>query len=152
LWILAALSLLILPLALPLAGRPRVQGGLHQSLGAALREAGSHGGYRLLNVGFFVCGFHVAFVATHLPGYIVTCNLDPLVGATALGIVGFFNIVGGIAAGWLGGRLPKKYLLSCIYFGRSIAIALFLAGPKTDVTVWLFSAAFGLFWLSTVPL
>lgn len=151
LWVLAALALLILPLSIPIRGKPtHVRGS--QSLSAALKEAGGHNGYRLLNLGFFVCGFHVAFVATHLPGYIATCNLDPLIGATALGIVGFFNIIGGLLAGWLGGRLPKKYLLSSIYLGRAIAIALFLIGPKTEWTVWLFSATFGLLWLSTVPL
>ncbi len=152
LWVMAALSLLIVPFAAMLKGRPAALAGPQQSLRQALREAGGHRGFQLLNLGFFVCGFHVAFLATHLPGYIVSCNLDPLVGATALGIVGFFNIIGGLLAGWLGGRFPKKYLLSSIYFSRSVIILLFLLGPKTEWTVWLFSASFGLLWLSTVPL
>lgn len=152
LWVLAGLAFLIVPLAAALVGKPRSAPGQQQSLGEALREASGHSGFRLLTLGFFVCGFHVAFVATHLPGYIVSCGLDPLVGATALGIVGFFNIIGGLLAGWLGGRFPKKYLLSGIYGGRAVIIALFLLGPKTELTVWLFSGVFGLLWLSTVPL
>ena len=106
----------------------------------------------LLTGGFFVCGFHVAFIGTHLPGYITSCNLAPLVGATALSIIGFFNILGGLAAGVLGSRYRLKYLLSGIYLARAVAISLFLLGPKTDWAVYLFSGAFGLLWLSTVPL
>jgi len=152
LWVLAALAFLIVPMAAALAGKPHLPAGAQQSLGAALKEASAHSGYRWLTLGFFVCGFHVAFVATHLPGYIVACDLDPSIGAVALGIVGFFNIIGGLLAGWLGGRFPKKYLLSGIYLARAVVIALFLIGPKTEWTVWLFSGAFGLLWLSTVPL
>jgi predicted MFS family arabinose efflux permease len=121
-------------------------------LKAAIIEAGCHRGYQLLTIGFFVCGFHVAFVATHLPGYLLTCNMTGMVGATALGLIGFFNIIGGLSAGVLGGRFRKKYLLSGIYLGRALAIAIFILGPKTETTVWLFSATFGLLWLSTVPL
>jgi len=152
LWVLAALSLLIVPLAVAVRGKPGIATVTSQSLGAALGEAGRHNGYRLLNLGFFVCGFHVAFIATHLPGYIVSCNLGADVGAVALGIIGFFNIIGGLSAGWLGGRFPKKYVLSAIYLLRALVIGLFLMGPKTELAVWLFSATFGLLWLSTVPL
>jgi len=152
LWGMAALALFMVVLAPFLSGRPATPLGPQQSLGQALSEAGGHGGYWLLNIGFFVCGFHVAFVATHLPGYLVTCNLDPLVGAAALGLIGFFNIVGGLLAGVLGGRFPRKYVLSAIYLARALVIALFMIGPKTEMAVWIFSAAFGLLWLSTVPL
>ena len=152
LFVLAGLAFLIVPLSAALAGKPATAGGPQQSLRQALREAGGHSGFRLLTLGFFVCGFHVAFVSTHLPGYIVACGLDPLIGATALGIVGFFNIIGGVGAGWLGQRFPQKNVLAMIYLGRAIVIAIFLAGPKTELAVWLFSAAFGLLWLSTVPL
>jgi predicted MFS family arabinose efflux permease len=117
-----------------------------------VNQAGRHSGYLLLTGGFFVCGFHVAFVGTHLPGYITSSNLAPLVGATALSIIGFFNILGGVAAGVLGSRYRLKYLLSGIYLARAVAIALFLLGPKTEWAVYLFSGAFGLLWLSTVPL
>ncbi|MEO1192009.1 MAG: MFS transporter [Pseudomonadota bacterium] len=152
LYALAVLSFVMIPLAFAVRGKPPSSGLSEQSLRGALHEAGGHNGYRLLNLGFFVCGFHVAFVGTHLPGYIVACNLSPEVGALALGIIGFFNIIGGIAAGWLGGRFPRKYLLSAIYLARAVVIAAFMLGPKTELAVVLFSAAFGLLWLSTVPL
>ena len=150
--VLAALCLLIIPLATALKGRPEAPASGGLSFGQALAEAGRHRGFQLANVGFFVCGFHVAFIATHLPAYIVSCNLSPFVGATALGVVGFFNIVGGVMAGVLGQRFQRKNLLTLIYLGRAIVIAAFLLGPKTEIAVWLFSAAFGLLWLSTVPL
>lgn len=151
--ILACLSLLIVPLAAALSGKPSTsRHATDQSLSAALHEASRHRGFILLNGGFFVCGFHVAFIAIHLPGYIVSCNLSPLVGATALGVVGFFNIIGGVMAGVLGGRFRKKNLLALIYLSRALVIAVFMIGPKTEMAVWLFSAAFGLLWLSTVPL
>ncbi|MBB3064726.1 MFS transporter [Limibacillus halophilus] len=152
--VLAALALLIVPMAAALKGRA----GSHQaehgpsSLKAAISEAGRHRGYQLLTIGFFVCGFHVAFVATHLPGYLLTCNLTGMIGATALGLIGFFNIIGGLLAGVLGGKYRKKNLLSGIYLARAVVIALFILGPKTEIAVWLFSASFGLLWLSTVPL
>ncbi len=152
LWILALLSFAMVPLALCLRGGARVQSISAQSLGDALSEAWHHNGYRLLNLGFFVCGFHVAFIGTHLKDYIVSCNLGAGVGAAALGIIGFFNILGGVGAGWFGGRFPRKYVLSVIYLLRAIVIAAFLLGPKTEWAVWLFSATFGLLWLSTVPL
>ncbi|MFQ5774258.1 MAG: MFS transporter [Kiloniellaceae bacterium] len=152
--VLAGLSGLIVPLAAALVGRPgpAAAGVVERSLGAAVAEARRHRGYQLLNAGFFVCGFHVAFIATHLPAYINTFGLDPLVGATALGVIGFFNIIGGLLAGYLGGRYRKKYLLSGIYLARAVAIALFLLGPKSELAVWMFSASFGFLWLSTVPL
>ena len=150
--VLAVLSALIVPLSAALAGKPAAANAGDLSLGAAVTEARRHRGYQLLTAGFFVCGFHVAFIATHLPAYINTFGLDPLVGASALGIIGFFNIVGGLLAGYLGGRFRKKYLLSGIYLARAIAIALFMIAPQTQLSVWLFSASFGLLWLSTVPL
>jgi len=152
--VLAALAGLMVPLAAALAGKPaRAAAGMgEQSLAGAAGEACRHSGYRYLTCGFFVCGFHVAFVATHLPAYINTFGLDPLVGASALGVIGFFNIIGGLLAGYLGGRYRKKYLLSGIYLARAVVITLFLLGPHTELAVWLFSASFGFLWLSTVPL
>jgi predicted MFS family arabinose efflux permease len=140
------------PLAAVLAGKPDAGGIMTQSLSAAIEEARRHRGYLLLNGGFFVCGFHVAFMATHLPAYIGTCGLSPFIGATALAMIGFFNIIGGLLAGYLGGHFRKKYLLSGIYLLRAVAIGLFLIGPKTELTVLLFASAFGFLWLSTVPL
>ena len=150
--ILAVMATLIVPLAAALAGKPAMVAAGPASLGGALSQAGRHRGYLLLTAGFFVCGFHVSFIATHLPGYITSCNLDPLVGASALGLIGFFNILGGLAAGVLGSRFRLKYVLSSIYLARAVVIALFLFGPKTEWAVYAFSAAFGLLWLSTVPL
>jgi len=149
---LAALSALIVPLSAALAGRPAraLDGSL--SLGGAVVQAGGHRGFRLLTSGFFVCGFHVAFVATHLPAYINSLHFDPLVGATALSLIGFFNIIGGLMAGYLGGRYRKKYLLSFIYVVRAVAILGLLYGPRSETTIFVFSGAFGLLWLSTVPL
>tara|TARA_R110002072_G_scaffold122455_11_gene257034 strand:- start:5336 stop:6553 length:1218 start_codon:yes stop_codon:yes gene_type:complete len=151
---LALLSLLVVPLAASMVGKSASirQEKTVQSLTQAVQEARDHRGYWLLTGGFLVCGFHVAFVATHLPGYIVANNLPASLGAQALGFVGLFNIFGGLLAGWLGGRYRKKYLLSGIYLARSLVILLFLLGPKTELTVYLFSASFGLLWLSTVPL
>lgn len=152
--VLAGLSALIVPLAAALVGKPG--GGTpsvtEDTLWQALRYASRQRDYLLLNAGFFVCGFHVAFIGTHLPGYVVTCNLDPLVGATSLGVIGFFNILGGIAAGFLGGKFRKNQVLAGIYLARAVVISLLLIAPKTEVTLYLFSAAFGLLWLSTVPL
>ena len=150
---MAALAALIVPLAAALSSPPATPAtGPSQSLGDALKEAGRHPGFLLLNGGFFVCGFHVAFVGTHLPGYIVTCNLSEQLGANALGLIGFFNIIGGLLAGVLGSRFRKKYLLATIYLLRAVVIGIFLVSPKTELMVWLFSASFGLLWLSTVPL
>lgn len=156
--VLAGLSALIVPLAAGLVGKTARPAGetvgetAAQSLAGALTEARRHRGYHLLNAGFFVCGFHVAFIATHFPAYINSFGLAPLVGATALGLIGFFNIFGGLLAGYLGGRFRKKYLLSGLYLARAVIIALFLVAPKSQATVWIFSAGFGLLWLSTVPL
>lgn len=151
--VLMGLAFLIVPLAAALSGKAgQAQGPGPASLKAAVAEAGLNPSYRLLTLGFFVCGFHVAFVATHLPGYILSCNLSGRVGATALGLIGFFNIIGGLSAGLLGGKFSKKYLLAGIYIGRAIAIALFILGPKEEWAVFTFSAVFGLFWLSTIPL
>ncbi len=152
--VLAALALLIVPLAAVLTGKPEAKAGASAFGGirAAIGQAGRHRGYQLLTCGFFVCGFHVAFIATHLPAYINTLEFDPLVGATALSLIGGFNIIGGLLAGYLGGRYRKKYLLSGIYLARAFVITLFLVAPKTELTVWLFGASLGILWLATVPL
>ncbi|MGO1118508.1 MFS transporter [Rhodovibrionaceae bacterium A322] len=151
---LALISLIVVPLTASLAGKAVSKSATanDQSLSEAVKEAKGHSGYWLLTAGFFVCGFHVSFVATHLPGYIVSCNLSAAVGAQALGLVGLFNIFGGLLAGWLGGIYRKKYLLTGIYFARAVVISLFILAPKTELAVYLFSASFGLLWLSTVPL
>lgn len=156
---LAVLSLLMAPLAVALAERKRGPGAQmasavvpEQSLGEALREAGGHAGFWYLTVGFFVCGFQVVFIAVHLPAYLGDLGLHPSLGATALALIGFFNIVGTWACGALGGRYSKKYLLSSLYILRALVIAVFLVAPKTQTVVLLFAAAMGLLWLGTVPL
>ncbi len=149
---LAVLALFILPFAIPLRGRAARAGGSEQRLGEALGEAGTHRGYLLLTGGFFVCGFHIAFVATHLPAYVSANGLAPLIGATALGIVGFFNIIGTFGFGWAGGRWRKKHLLCGIYLARAAAIAMLLFVPLTTASVFAFAAVFGVLWLGTVPL
>jgi predicted MFS family arabinose efflux permease len=151
---LAALAFLIVPLAAMLTGKPETPAGetAFGGIRAAIGQARQHRGYQLLTGGFFVCGFHVAFIATHLPAYINTLEFDPLVGATALSLIGGFNIIGGLLAGYLGGRFRKKYLLSGIYLARAVVIALFLIGPKTEIAVWMFGASLGILWLATVPL
>ncbi len=152
--ILAAIAALIVPLAAALTGRPEAVSaeGADGGIRAAIHEAGRHRGYQLLNAGFFVCGFHVSFIATHLPSYINTFEFDPIVGATALSLIGFFNIIGGLLAGYLGGRYRKKYLLSGIYLARAAVIILFMIAPKSELSVWIFSAGLGVLWLGTVPL
>ncbi len=149
----AVFAALIVPLAAGVAGKAAgaaIQGA--QSLGAALREAARDGSFHLLFWGYFVCGFQVVFIALHLPPYVVDKGLAANVGVIALALVGLFNIVGSFGAGWLGGRFPKKYLLSFIYAARSAVIVLFLLAPLTPLSVYLFAAAMGLLWLSTVPL
>ncbi len=152
--VLAALALLIIPLSFSFAdGTAKTTEALPQeTMRGTLNEARRHSGYLLLTAGFFVCGFHVSFITVHLPGYIVSCNLSAQTGANALGIIGFFNVIGTLLAGWLGQRYRMKYLLAGIYFARAASIAIFLAAPKTDLVVFLFAASFGLLWLSTVPL
>jgi predicted MFS family arabinose efflux permease len=149
--ILSLVILVTLPVAGVLKGKPQDHGA-PQSLGEALREASGHRGYRLLICGFFVCGFHVAYIGTHLPAYVVDRGLSPQYGAWALGLVGLFNIIGSAMAGVLGGRLSKRYLLSSLYFGRALLFTAFLIVPMTEVTVLCFGAIMGLMWLSTVPL
>ncbi len=107
--------------------------------------------YLLLAAGFFVCGFHVAFIATHLPGVVAACQLPPAVGAWALAIVGLFNIVGSFAMGWAVGRWRMKSLLSLVYAARALAVLAFLFAPKTEAVVLVFAAFIGLTYLSTVP-
>jgi len=123
-----------------------------QSLSTALREASRHRGYWLLVMGFFVCGFHVQFIGTHLPGFLADSGADKWLAAWALGTIGLFNIVGTIVAGWAGSRWRKRNLLSLLYLSRAILFAVFIYLPTTETTVLIFSAILGLLWLSTVPL
>ena len=123
-----------------------------ETLAQVLTSARTHSGYWLLNSGFLVCGFHVSFIATHLPAFLNDSAISPMRAAFALGLIGVFNILGTYLAGLYGGRYRKKYLLSGLYLGRALVIAVFIALPLSDVTVMLFAAAMGLLWLGTIPL
>ncbi len=150
--LLSLFALAIVPLATVLAGKAPEGSGVQQSLSQALKEAGGQRSYWLLIFGFFVCGFHVSFIQTHLPAYIVDRGLDPATGAWALALVGLANVVGSYTAGVLGGKRSKKYLLSFIYGARAVVIAVFVMLPMTEISVLVFAFAMGLLWLSTVPL
>ena len=154
LFILACAALMILPLAFGLREPKRepATGVATQSMGAALREAFGDRSFLLLTAGYFVCGFQVVFIGVHMPSYLKDHGLTPGVATTSLALIGLFNVFGTYTAGMLGGRLPKRYLLSAIYTLRSAAILAFVLAPLTPLSVYVFSCAMGLLWLSTVPL
>jgi len=153
---LAAIASLGVFLALQVNAKPEDGAQLHngpdQTMREALHEAFGTNSYILLNLGFFVCGFHIAFIVTHLPMFLSTCNISPDVGATALAVIGLANMVGTYVSGVLGGKYSKKYLLSLIYFSRAVAILLYILMPVTVFTTMVFSVTMGALWLSTVPL
>jgi len=153
LFILSIAALLILPLAFGL--REPTRSGAHsahsQSVGQALREAFGYRSFQLLMAGYFVCGFQVVFIGVHMPSYLKDQGLSPQVATYALALIGLFNVFGTYAAGSLGQRFPKRYLLSGIYALRSVAIVTFLSVPLSPMSVYVFSAVMGLLWLSTVP-
>ncbi len=158
-WVLAlgglvAIAFLIVPLAAALGpserkSRKELKG---QLISHALAEAGLHRGYWLLMAGFFVCGFHVTFIATHLPAYIVDSGLSPGLGATALALIGLFNIIGSSFWGIVGGKYSKKYSLSSLYFARAVLIAALVFFPVSNFSVLVFASGMGFLWLGTVPL
>ena len=154
--IFAGVILLIIPLSLALIA-PKGHTDAEpspaekQSLVHALGEAFGHRSYVLLVLGFFTCGFQLLFITVHLPAYLVDRGLSADAGAWTIGVIGLFNIVGSILAGWLGDRMPKRYLLSIIYFARSLAVIAFIMLPATFTTAVMFGAVMGLLWLSTVP-
>jgi predicted MFS family arabinose efflux permease len=148
----AVLVVCLIPFAYALRGRSqRTAGTVDMPFGEAMRRAWSFNSYRLLVIGFFVCGFHIAFINVHMPAYLVQCGLSPEIGSWAIAVIGLFNIVGSLSAGYLGSRVPKQMLLATIYFTRAVAIALFVFLPVTEVTAFVFSGVIGLLWLSTVP-
>jgi MFS family permease len=145
--------LLIIPLSLALAtpSDAATPGVAKQSLREALSEAAGHRSYVLLVIGFFTCGFQLLFITVHLPAYVVDRGLSVDIGAWTIGVIGLFNIVGSFAAGWLGDKMPKRYLLAIIYFLRSAAVLAFISFPVTATSSIVFGAVMGLLWLSTVP-
>ncbi len=152
--LISLVTLVMIPLAFTLRGAGKAVGEAEsgQTLGEALSEAMSHRGYVLLTIGFFVCGFHVAFIAVHFPAYVTDLGLSPHVGAYALAIVGLLNIFGAFMSGAVGQRFSKKMSLSVIYLGRALVIVALLMAPARDLTIYIFAALMGLLWLSTVPL
>lgn len=122
-----------------------------QNLMAAMSEAFGTRGFILLTIGFFVCGFHVAFITVHLPPFIADVGLDPRWGGWAIALIGLCNVVGSLASGYIGGRYSKPIFLSLIYIGRAVAIFAFIMLPITPASVLIFSGVMGLLWLSTVP-
>lgn len=130
----------------------RHEAGRDQTMAEAIREACSHRGFWLLNLGFLACGFQLAFIAGHMPAYLVDKGLGPREASAALAIISLANVVGTYLCGHLGGVMRRKYLLSGIYIVRSAAMILFVTIPLTDISVYVFSAVMGLVWLGTVPL
>lgn len=152
--VLGACFALLLPMAacLGLAGRSRPRETGDQTLTQALREARAHRGFVMLTIGFFVCGFQVQFVATHLPAFIEDSGLPVSLTATSLVVIAFCNMVGAWYAGFLGGRRRKRTLLAGIYLCRAVLIVAFLSVPVSTASVLAFSAVMGFLWLGTVPL
>jgi MFS family permease len=157
--VFAAIMLATIPLAVALAtpargsettgaGAPEAE---RRTLGQTLSEAFGHPSYVLLVLGFFTCGFHLAFITVHMPAYFKDMGLAPWVGGVTLAAIGIFNIAGSLFSGWLMQRMPKRHLLAAIYALRSVAIIVLLVLPPSPALAIAFGAAMGLLWLSTVP-
>jgi MFS family permease len=162
--IFAGLLLLMIPLAFAIA-TPRSDAPARKLDGAAgtsgfvqtqtykqaLAEALTHRSYILLVLGFFTCGFQLGFVTLHLPAYLMDRGLSAEVGGWTLGVIGLFNIVGAMLSGWLGGRMPKRYILAVIYFARALAVVFLITLPASPAVALMYGALTGLLWLSSVP-
>lgn len=152
--LLSLASLLMVPVSWGLR-EPGFVGGTAprrtQSIAQALREAFSYPSFQLLMAGYFVCGFQVVFIGVHMPSYLKDQGLSPQVASYSLALIGLFNVFGSYAAGVLGQRMPKKYILAFIYLARTVAISAFLLLPASPASVYVFSATMGLLWLSTIP-
>jgi MFS family permease len=155
LMVFAGLMLLIVPLSLalatPAATTKEVPAADQQSFKTALAEAFGHRSYVLLVLGFFTCGFQLAFITVHLPAYLSDRGITAQTGGWVIAAIGLFNIIGSLGVGWLQNRVPKRYILSTIYFIRAISIVTFISFPITTLSAILFGAITGLTWLSTVP-
>jgi len=159
-WSMAAMALAALPLAYMLRKKPAPAAGSatpnttsipEQTLRAAIRQAMADPSYLLLHAGFFTCGFHIAFLVTHLPGEVQLCGLPAQVASWSLAIIGLANIAGSLATGWGVQRFRSKYILFWMYASRSLLVIAYLLAPKTEITFYLFAAGLGLTWLATVP-
>ncbi|MDY6948278.1 MAG: MFS transporter [Pseudomonadota bacterium] len=151
-------ALLTIPLVLPLMRSANTVASVtatvataHISMSQQVREALRNPSYMYLHAGFFTCGFHIAFLVTHFPSDLQLCGLSAEVAATSLGLIGLFNVVGSLSAGWLGQHFRLKYLLAWIYASRAAIIAIYIVMPKTALNIYMFAAALGVTWLATVP-
>jgi predicted MFS family arabinose efflux permease len=151
-------ALLTIPLVLPLRRSTAAGAAVaslapvpHLTLGEQVRVALRDPSYLFLHAGFFTCGFHIAFLVTHLPNDLRLCGLGPEVAASSLMLIGLFNVAGSLSAGWLGQRYRMKYLLALIYASRAAIVAIYVVMPKTALNVYLFAGALGFTWLATVP-
>ncbi len=154
----AVLLLFIIPLAFAIATPPLPDGAKASRSGApdqnfkqALAEALAHRSYILLVLGFFTCGFQLGFVTVHLPSYLIDRGLSAAIGGWTLGAIGLFNIIGAMTSGWLGNRMPKRYILSGIYFARALTIVALITLPASPAVTLIYGAVTGLLWLSSVP-
>jgi predicted MFS family arabinose efflux permease len=155
---IAAAALLTIPLTWLLREKSNVASSgttlattPHLTLSTQLRQAMGNPSYLYLHAGFFTCGFHIAFLVTHLPSELQLCGLSGQVAAYSLSLIGLFNVAGSLLAGWLGQRYRMKYLLAAVYGSRAIIVAIYMLMPKTAFNVYLFAAALGFTWLATVP-
>ena len=154
-WSMAVAALATIPIAGPLltkrARSITTPNASALTLREQLRIAARDRSYWCLHAGFFTCGFHIAFLVTHLPGEVKLCSLPASVAAGSLAIIGLANVAGSLTAGWAGGVMRMKWLLFVLYFSRAVAVAVYLAAPKTALTFYLFAAVLGFTWLATVP-
>ena len=154
-WTLAAITLLTLPMARALRGQPAAAHGPagpgDRGLRHAVWSALSDRSYLLLHAGFFTCGFHIAFLVTHLPGEVALCGLPTSVASWSLAIIGLANIVGSLLAGFWVNRFRSKYILFWMYLSRALLVLAYLAAPKSALTFYLFAVGLGFTWLATVP-
>lgn len=151
-YVFAAIMFVTIFFTIPLQGKGSDTAGSQQSIGDAMREAFGYKSYVLLVIGFFVCGFHVAFIIAHMPAYLQDIGLGPQIGGIAIALIGLFNVAGSLAAGAIGQRFSKAYSLSTIYLLRSVVITVFVLTPVSPASVIVFSSLMGLLWLSTIPL
>jgi MFS family permease len=153
--IFGLIVLLVIPLSVTLATRGTAAASPGQapaqSIRQAVREALGHQSYVLLVLGFFTCGFQLAFITAHMPAYLRDIGLPAWVGGWTLAVIGLANAVGSLTAGWLSNKMPKRYILSAIYLGRALAVLVFILLPPSNASALTFGFVIGLLWLSTIP-
>jgi predicted MFS family arabinose efflux permease len=153
--VISMVTALIIPLAIALATDPKrgvgVGTGEEKTIAATLKEAFTHPSYVFLVIGFFTCGFQLAFITTHFPAYLADLKIPAYIGGWALALIGLFNIVGSVTSGWLMTRMSKRWLLAWLYFARAGVVLMLLMLPPSPALALVFAATMGLLWLSTVP-